>query len=350
MRSRGLTVAVVASVALVFALAYVDDRREEARALDDFMGEEAALALALAATVTATMGGVLRDLGIAARAPATIEPLVWPGGPYEELDMLDGGGKVVRALHGDAARQAALAALFARATPNGAAVVSAPLARAGETHERLRYFLRRTGDGAVALLVDGERFFARAPMRHVVRDAEGRWAVLGGGVADSAWQTARPTAEIDALLAAMARGEEGALFLPRPSADALGLGERGAVAGFAPVRLPELGWSVAVVTSAKRVRDRAQLAAWRLAAATGLTALIVGLFGVAITRQQRRAQTLAEALKLAGATAALRERSEKLVESVPLGVLAGARPAIGEPRVDRRDPRGGVDGDRKSVV
>jgi signal transduction histidine kinase len=79
---------------------------------------------------------------------------------------------------------------------------------------------------------------------------------------------------------------------------------------------------VAVVASARRVRDRARLAAWRLAAATGLSALIVGLFGVAIARQQRRGQALAEALRLAAATAALRERSEKLVESVPLGVLA----------------------------
>ena len=53
-----------------------------------------------------------------------------------------------------------------------------------------------------------------------------------------------------------------------------------------------------------------------------MTALIVGLFGVAITRQQRRAQALADALGLAEATASLRERSEKLVESVPLGVMA----------------------------
>src|SRR5207245_1228243 len=110
--------------------------------------------------------------------------------------------------------------------------------------------------------------------------------------------------------------------LPRESADALGLGRRSAVAGFAPVALGTGAWSVAVVASAKRVRDRARLAAWRLAAATAMTALLVGLFGVVITRQLGRAQALGDALRLAEATAALRERSEKLVESVPLGVLA----------------------------
>jgi signal transduction histidine kinase len=51
----------------------------------------------------------------------------------------------------------------------------------------------------------------------------------------------------------------------------------------------------------------------------------VSLFGVAIARQQRRAQSLAEALRLAEATSALRERSEKLVEAIPIGVLALAR-------------------------
>jgi signal transduction histidine kinase len=324
LKSRGLTIAVVASVALVFTLAYVDERREEARALDDFTGEQAALGRTLAATVTASMAGVLRDLGSALRSPATIEPLAWRGGPYEELDVLDGEGRVVRAVQadGDEGRPALLARLFARATPGGPAVISEPLARAGDGHERLRYFLGRNATGAVALLVDTDRFFVRAPMRHIVIDDEGRWAVLGGSVADSAWQTARPTPEIDQLLTAMARGDEGTLFLPRPSADALGLGQRSAVAGFARVGIADSKWSVAVVTSAKHVRDRAQLAAWRLAAATTLTALIVGLFGVAITRQQRRAQVLGDALELAEETAALRERSEKLVESVPLGVLA----------------------------
>ena len=52
-----------------------------------------------------------------------------------------------------------------------------------------------------------------------------------------------------------------------------------------------------------------------------MAALLVGLFGLFIGRQQQRARALGEALRIAEATAALRERSEKIVESIPIGVL-----------------------------
>jgi len=328
--SRGLSLAVVAAVGVVFALAYVDSRREEARALDDFSADQAALARTLAGTMSARLQGVVRDLRA---APASAD------GPYEEVDLLDGSGRVVRGTK-EPARQAILARLFATATPGGAEVESQPL------DERLRYFLRRDPAGAVALLVDTELFFADTrSLRRIVIDEEGRWAVSGGDAASRNWQTAPPTAEIATMLAAMKKGEEGTIFLPRPSADALGLGQRSAVAGFAPVTVGGLRWSVGVVASARRVRDRARLAAWRLAATTGLTALLVGLFGVAIRRQERRAQRLADALDLAEATAALRERSEKLVESVPLGVLAvdaAARVTAVNPFLADRGARAGT--------
>ncbi|MCU1278681.1 MAG: histidine kinase [bacterium] len=341
--SRSLSVAVVTSVALVFALAYVDLRREQARALDDFTGEQAALARTLAATMSARVSAVLRDLDTIATldrvATPALDQLVAQSGFYQELDLLDADGRVRQAVHGDHPAvagdrrlQNALARLFASAPRDGRSVVSAPLPRAADRRQRLRFFLRRDARGAVALLADTDRFFdgirqaafesSVAPMRWMVMDDAGRWVVLGVDDHEDGWREGHGTAEVAHLLSAMARGEHGTLFLPRDSAEALGLERRSAVAGFAAVPLRTGSWSVAVVASAKRVRDRARLAAWRLAAATGMTALIVGLFGVAITRQQRRAQALADALGLAEATASLRERSEKLVESVPLGVLA----------------------------
>ncbi|HEX9100930.1 MAG TPA: ATP-binding protein, partial [Polyangia bacterium] len=297
----------------------------------------------LAATLSARVSAVLRDVDTIATLDDVSTPalarLVAPGGSYQEIDLLDRDGRVVRAVHGgdaaagdDAGLMGALARLFAAAPLDGRAVVSAPLRRAGDGGERLRFFLRRDARGAVALLVDTERFFdgirqaafesSVAPMRWIVMDDARRWVVLGVDERQAGWLQGHATREVDALLGAMEKGEHGTLFLPRASADALGLGKRSAVAGFAAVPLRTGAWSVAVAASAKRVRDRARLAAWRLAAATGLTALIVGLFGVAFTRQQKRAQALGDALRLAEATAALRERSEKLVESVPLGVLA----------------------------
>ena len=341
--SRTLSVAVVASVGLVFALAYVDLRREQARALEDFTGEQAALARTLAATMSARVSAVLRDLDTVATLDSVSTPaldqLVAQSGFYQELDLFDAGGRVVKAVHGthpavadDASLGGALARLYASAPRDGRAVVSAPLPRAADRRQRLRFFLRRDARGAVALLADTDRFFdgirqaafesSVAPMRWIVMDDALRWVVLGVDDGDADWREGHSTAEIEELLSAMGQGEHGTLFLPRSSAEALGLDRRAAVAGFAVVPLRTGSWSVAVVASAMRVRDRARLAAWRLAAATGLTALIVGLFGVAVTRQQRRAQALADALSLAEATASLRERSEKLVESVPLGVMA----------------------------
>jgi signal transduction histidine kinase len=184
----------------------------------------------------------------------------------------------------------------------------------------------------VVLLVDGDRFFqgaqpaAPAPMRWLVVDPERRGIELSPqATTDGGWRDDAPSVspEVADLLARMGAGAAGTMPLGRPAAAALGLGRRTAVAAWAPVPLLSGGpWSVGAVVSARRVRDRARLAAWRLGAATGLTGLLVSLFGVALARQQRRAQSLAAALGLAEATAALRERSEKLVEAIPIGVLA----------------------------
>jgi signal transduction histidine kinase len=228
----------IAAVVIVFGVAYLDSRREEARALADFSGEQAMLARAFA-------------LAVAGRAAADVTPAVLLA------DVPDSDG-------------------------------------------------------------------ARPPMAWMVMDEAQRWTLHGprklGWHRDNG-----ATHDLQQLLGDMARAREpgrgwGARFLDRPSADALGLGPRSAVAGYAPV--PNQRWSVAVVTSARRVRDRGRLAGWRLGAATAMAGLLVGMFGVIIARQRRRAEELAAALRLAGETAALRERSEKIVEAIPLGVLA----------------------------
>src|SRR5205807_771236 len=102
--SRGLSIADVTCVVLVFALAYVDLRREQARALDDFTGEQAALARTLAATMSARVSAVLRDLDTIATldsvSTAALEKLVTESGFYQEMDLLDAEGRVVEAVHG----------------------------------------------------------------------------------------------------------------------------------------------------------------------------------------------------------------------------------------------------------
>jgi signal transduction histidine kinase len=227
----------VAAVPLVFLLAWLDLRREQARALDDFTDEQRALAGAFAAALQSRVHG--------------------------SLDASQAPGQLLAGLPVDPAR--------------------------------------------LVLLVDGA----------------GRSVLVGPGDDRAASLPAERPKDVRALLERMGEGGRGALTLGRPAAAALGLEPRLAVAGFAPV--PGNGgprWSVAVVASAMRVRDRARVSAWRLLTATGMASLLVGLFGWVVTRQQRRSLALAEALRLAEATAALRERSEKIVDTIPIGVLA----------------------------
>ena len=333
------------AVAAIFALAYLDLRREQQRALDDFTVEQAALARALAATVGARIDSVFEDLETLsalddASGKRLAERLVRTRPMIREVDLLDDAGRSLAAvaLHDDAVvdRSAPLAdarrQLLAGARGDGEAGVSAPLRRSQSTHERLRLFAVRRANRTVVLLVDSDGFFegaeatVTAPMRWLVVDDARRWIELSPQATEStSWRTDEQPAsrEVAELVSRMAAGGEGTMLLSRPAASALGLEPRTAVAGFARVPLRNgRPWSVGAVVSAMRVRDRARMAAWRLAAATGLTALLVSLFGLFISRQQRRAHQLAEALRLVEATSALRERSEKLVETIPIGVLA----------------------------
>jgi two-component system, NtrC family, sensor histidine kinase HydH len=175
----------------------------------------------------------------------------------------------------------------------------------------------KSSGASPAALFDGAPL-GDLPSAWLIMDGARRWTLHGPR--DLGWHDdAGATDDLRALFADVAAGKRGARFIDRNSAAAIGLGARGAVAGFAP--LPS-GGGVAVVTSARRVRDRGRLGAWRILASTGLAALMAGLFGAAVTRQRRRAESLAAALRLAGETAALRERAQKIVEAIPLGVLA----------------------------
>jgi signal transduction histidine kinase len=134
-------------------------------------------------------------------------------------------------------------------------------------------------------------------------------------------------------LQAVAGGGQGAIALSREDADRVGLGQRMAVAGYAGFRTADGGrWSIVVVASARRVRDRARISSYRLAAATALASVLVGAFGLIAMRQQRRALELVEQLRLAAATAALHERLIRAEKLSTIGTLAaGVAHEIGTP-------------------
>jgi signal transduction histidine kinase len=344
----------IGAVLAVFLLAYVDLRREQARALEDFTAEQSALARSFAGTVAARMGGVLKDLDAAAElaSSSALEHLLLANPSYRGVALLDDGGAPLVEARPRAGAAIATSALLqdtrARLAANlsdGELAISPPLPPSllpssmpssviGERlpHERLRLFGMRRGPRRAVLLVDTSLFFeglrgaSGAPTcLLVVDDARRSLELRPANDGVLSWQATdrRPSSEVGALLANIGAAKSGAVLLSRSAADSLGLGQRTAVAGFAPVVVAHgPAWSIAVVASAMRVRDRARMAAWRLGAATGLAALLVALFGLLVSRQQRREQRLAAALQLAEATSALRERSEKMIEAIPIGVLA----------------------------
>ncbi|HEX4457249.1 MAG TPA: hypothetical protein VIA18_04725, partial [Polyangia bacterium] len=95
--SAGLTLAVVGVVTLIFGLAYLDLRREQVRALDEFTAEQAALSATLAATLSRRLDSVERDLGMLAAldaaAPPALPLLVDGKSAYHEVELLDDAGR-----------------------------------------------------------------------------------------------------------------------------------------------------------------------------------------------------------------------------------------------------------------
>jgi signal transduction histidine kinase len=137
---------------------------------------------------------------------------------------------------------------------------------------------------------------------------------------------------------ALAAGQT-SVWLSRPEAAALGLPLRRAAAGLAMIDAGSLGrFSIAVVSSAERVRDRERRARLRLGLGVLLAGGLVGAFGSVALRKQRRGLLLERELALG---ALERERAEQLAAasraammgtlamgiahevSTPLGIIAG---------------------------
>jgi two-component system sensor histidine kinase HydH len=330
----------IAAIGVVFGLAYLDLRREQSRALDDFSVEQHELARATAATLQSRIDAVLHLLQAAARArdPDAIGDIVTRDRYIVAAGVVDPDGDAGATPIPGAARLDAHALRLARPGLDAALreheiAISDPVLDANGLD--LRLFATRAGARDLVLAVDRERLLeglapdlgADTLGRIVVRDTAGLWTSFGAsdaGTAAPRWSAldaASPLGVHD-LLRAMADTEHGVAVLDQDAAGSLGLEPRLAIAGFATVRVTSSrAWSVAVVSSAMRVRDRARAGAWRLGAATALAGSIVAAFGVIVRRQERRAMALAEALRTAEATAALRERSETIVESIPVGVL-----------------------------
>jgi two-component system NtrC family sensor kinase len=145
--------------------------------------------------------------------------------------------------------------------------------------------------------------------------------------------------------------------LSREQSADLGLPQRTSIAGFAPLDAGALGrWTIAVVTSARRERDRELRAQWRLVLGVVMAAGLVLVFGGIALRKQRTELELARELAVSEVQ---RQRDERLVRadklatmgalatgiahevSTPLGVILGrAEQLMPKVQHDERAKRG----------
>ncbi|WAM23270.1 two-component system sensor histidine kinase NtrB [Myxococcus sp. NMCA1] len=189
-------------------------------------------------------------------------------------------------------------------------------------------------EGAVAVLVDTTSFFT--PLRIVTSDPDARLLLLGAyGQPTSAsdatladWFRRLETEGASvpgfaALAARMREGERGALPLRAEEAERLGLGRSEAIAVFTPIRVRGGShWAAATLVSTATLRSHQQALIWRLMAAALLVALFLVTFAVYVVLAQRRAAALRESRQHADQLAHLHDKTQKILDHIPSGVLA----------------------------
>ncbi|MCP3137680.1 two-component system sensor histidine kinase NtrB [Pyxidicoccus xibeiensis] len=188
--------------------------------------------------------------------------------------------------------------------------------------------------GAVAVLVDTESFFA--PLRIVTSDPEARLLLVGShgqvtSASDATLADWHRRLETDAALVPgfaslaerMKQGLRGSIPIREEEAERLGLGKAEAVAVFTPIRVRGGShWSAATLVSTATLRSHEQGLIWRLSGAALLVALFLVTFAVYVVVAQRRKAALRESRRHAHQLAHLHDKTQKILDHIPAGVLA----------------------------
>ncbi|NBD11924.1 MULTISPECIES: ATP-binding protein [Corallococcus] len=224
-------------------------------------------------------------------------------------------------------------------SPPGYVIPSYPIE--GATSGWMRVFATRIdseapeGRGTVAILVDTEPLFA--PLRMVTVDENTRLLLLGAHgmpapMSDPglvAWHRRLSEPEgtlvpgLRALEEHMRAGASGTLRIPEAEAQRLGLGSADAVASFRPLRMrDEASWSVATLSSTSALRSHERTLVLRLSLAALLIAVFLTAFGTYVVLANRRAVALHESRRHAARFAHLHEKTQKILDHIPTGILA----------------------------
>jgi two-component system sensor histidine kinase HydH len=270
-------------------------------------------------------------------------------GQYRAIAVLgpDGGELLTlvdhkaRHLPADAVHPPVLAGTARQAitAPLGSIVASHPLGSAASGWMRVFATPIPTdapgGGGAVAILVDTEPLFA--PLRLVTVDENTRLLLLGvhgtpAPMSDPALASWHARLEepggtlvpgLRTLVERMRGAESGTLRLDEAEAGRLGLGPADVVATFMPLRMSgESSWSVATLSSTRALRSHERTLVLRLSLAALLVAVFLVTFGAYVVLANRRAVQLRESRRHAAQLAHLHEKTQKILDHIPTGVLA----------------------------
>ncbi|MGQ0505931.1 MAG: sensor histidine kinase, partial [Myxococcaceae bacterium] len=265
---------------------------------------------------------------------------------YTRVDVFDGSGKRILSVHSDAAsatddlaQTLAQTALKSLQQPPGNIETTPPI----ESQDRhsVRVFATAFSSsvdapptGAVALLVDTAPLFEK--LRLVTTGQASRLLLLG--------THGRPTTASDsqlikavndletlpvvesglrALLEQMRSGQSGTLLLTEEEVRRYGLTGGDAVAAFAsiPVKGGEY-WALATVSPLLPVRKHERALLFRLTVTTVAFSLCLAILGAYVVVAARRATAMAERIRHADQLAYLHEKTDKILENIPTGVLA----------------------------
>ncbi|PTL84944.1 nitrogen regulation protein NR(II) [Vitiosangium sp. GDMCC 1.1324] len=188
--------------------------------------------------------------------------------------------------------------------------------------------------GALAVLVDTEPFFA--PLKLISTEPEAKLLLIGAhGVPTPASDTTlmdwykRLDAEAGSipafaeLVGHMRAGERGAVRIPEGEAARLGLGAADAIAAYTPIRMRGgVHWAVATLATTEELRAHERGVILRVALGAILVTFFLVVFGAYVIVASRRAVALQESRRHADRLAHLHEKTQKILDNIPTGVLA----------------------------
>lgn len=188
--------------------------------------------------------------------------------------------------------------------------------------------------GAVAVLVDTEPFFA--PLGLIVTQPEVRLLLLGtygkaSPASDAALVEGVNRLETEAerlpafaeLVRQMRAGGRGVVRVSDAESARLGLGASEAIAAYTSI--PMRGgphWAVATLATTLELRSHERDIILRMALGASLVAFFLVVFAAYVITASRRAAALLESRRHADRLAHLHEKTQKILDNIPTGVLA----------------------------